>query len=126
MGQILYVQLLINVVSILKVKKLGGISISIPEKVVETYAYLGDQRGRFRLGDFMELTELPASTCHKALQRMAKYNLIAKQSSRSRVWIKKFDTISDWIQKHLLLEVKDMEKKGETKIKQIVKEEKPL
>jgi hypothetical protein len=108
------------------VKNLGGVDISIPEKVVEVYAYLGDQRGRFRLGDLVELTGLPASTCHKALQRMAKYNLIAKQSSRSRVWIKKFDTLSDWIQKHLLLEVKDMEKRGESKIKLVGEEEKPL
>jgi len=106
---------------------MGLVEISIPDEVVEIYPYLGDRRGRFRLTDLVELTEMPASTCHKILLRMAKYNIITKQSKRSRIWIKKFDTISKWMQNYLLLEVRDLEKRGESKFKKRMKrEERPL
>lgn len=105
---------------------MGLVKLSIPDEVVGVYPYIGDKRGRFRLGDLAELTGLPASTCHKILQRMARYGIIIKQSKRSRVWIKKFDTISEWMQNYLLMEVKDMEKRGESIVKTIGKEERPL
>lgn len=113
--------------SILKVKKLELVQISIPDEVVEVYPYLGDRRGRFRLSDLVESTGMPASTCHKILRRMTNYNIITKQSKRSRVWIKKFDTISEWMQGYLLMEVKDLEKRGGAKVKKMMeREERPL
>ncbi len=57
---------------------------------------------------------------------MAKYKIITKQSKRSRIWIKKFDTISKWMQNHLLLEVRDLEKRGASKVRKMAREEKPL
>jgi len=105
---------------------LGLVKLSIPDEVVKIYSIIGDQRGRFRLGDLVELTGLPASTCHKILQRMVRYSIVTKQSKRSRVWIKKFDTISEWMQNYFLMELKDLEKQGESILKTIVKEEKPF
>ena len=103
------------------------VEISIPDEVVEVYPYLGDRRGRFRLSDLVESTGMPASTCHKILRRMTNYNIITKQSTRSRVWIKKYDTVSEWMQNHLLKEMRDLEKRGESKFKKRMKrEERPL
>ncbi len=102
------------------------VKLSIPDIVLKVYPYIGDQRARFRLGDLVELTGLPASTCHKILNRMARYGIITKQSKRSRIWIKKFDKISEWIQNHIVMEVKDIENSGEFLIKKIGEEEKPL
>lgn len=101
-------------------------TFSVPDRVIEVYPYLGDLRGRFRLGDLVELTDLPASTCHKVLQRMERYGIVTKQSTRSRIWIKKFDTVSEWLQNHLLAEVREMEKRGEVRAKPIEREERPL
>jgi len=117
----------IKILSVLKVKKMGLVEVSIPDEVVEVYPYLGDRRGRFRLSDLVESTGMPASTCHKILRRMTNYNMITKQSTRSRIWIKKYDTVSKWMQNYLLLEVRDLEKKGGLKVKKMMeREERPL
>jgi len=106
---------------------MGLVEISIPDEVVGVYPYLGDRRGRFRLSDLVESTGMPASTCHKILRRMTNYNMITKQSKRSRVWIKKYDTVSEWVQSHLLVEIKGLEKRGGSKFKKMMeREERPL
>lgn len=105
---------------------MGLVALSMPDEVVKVFPYIGDRRGRFRLGDIVELTGLPASTCHKILQRMAEYGVITKQSKRSRIWIKKFDKISEWMQNYLIIEIKDLENRGEAIVKLIEKEEKPF
>ncbi len=102
------------------------LSILIPDEVLMVYPYLGDKKGRFRLSDLVELSGLPASTCHKILRRMEGYEIVARQSRASKIWIKRYDTISEWIRRQLLADVQKKEKEGEALIKETEREEKPL
>jgi len=102
------------------------LDVLIPDEVLVAYPYLGDKKGRFRLSDLIELSGLPPSTCHKVLSRMAEYEIVTKQSKASRVWIKRYDTISEWIKKQFLTDVMEKEKEGESLIKKPQVEEKPL